>query len=194
MGSMSFENQPYFNMIAAYSVPDRVLGDSQNPNGMSWGRNLKKDLQHFAALTAKNTLIIGANTLPFVERLHNPTGATRMRRNVVVIGHDIDTPCIVEPTLDEALMLVRSDPLRFGEPFIAGGARTYTEALRNIRNELKEDLGAYALFYATEIHSHYTGDVYMPELGDGWVEMQRLPQVPDVPDGPSYDFVTYRFN
>jgi len=191
---MSFENKPYFNMIAAYSVPDRVLGDSQNPCGMLRSRNLKKHIKRFGNLTAENTLITGASTLPFVEQFHGPASERRRRRNVVAIGHGIDTPCLVEPTLDDALMLVASDPLHFGKPFIVGDEQTYADALRRLSDEFKADVGAYALFYATEIHSHYTGDVYMPELGDGWVEMQRLPQVPDVPDGPSYDFVTYQFN
>lgn len=187
------EINPTFSMIAAYSVPDRILGDSSNPDGMPWGRGLKKDLKNFADLISGNTLIVGANTLPFVERLHDPRGVKR-KRNVVVIGHNIDTPCIVVPTLQEALTLVNSDPTRFGEPFVAGGARTYAGALRLIRSEAAQNGGAYALFYATEIHGQFAGDVYMPELGDGWVELQRLPQTPDTPNGPAYDFVNYRFN
>lgn len=190
---MSIERKPTFSMIAAYSVPGRVLGDSSDPNGMPWGRDLKKDLKNFADLTSGNTLIVGANTLPFVERLHDPTGVKR-KRSVVVIGHDIETPCIVEPTLYEALLLLHSDPVRFGRPFIAGGARTYAEALRLLRHEAAKNVGAHALFYATEIYGHFTGDVRMPELGDGWVEVQRLPQTPDATGSPVYDFVTYTFN
>ena len=180
-------------MIAAYSLPERILGDSGNPDGMPWGRDLKKDLKNFADLTSGNTLIVGANTLPFVERLHDPNGVKR-QRNVVVIGHDIETACIVEPSLYDALLLVHGDPVRFGRPFIAGGARTYAEALRLIRHEAAKNVSAHAIFYATEIHGRFTGDARMPELGDGWVETQRLPQSPDVTGAPAYDFVTYRFN
>lgn len=188
MGSMSFEQGPYLNLIAAYTVPDRVLGDSSSPHGMPWGNGLKADLRNFSDLTANNTLIVGANTLPFVERLHGSKG-----RKVIVIGHDIDTTCIVEPTLQDAVMLARSDPAKYGELFVTGGARTYAEALRLIRDEAT--IGARAVFYATEIHADFKGDVYMPELGNGWVEVRReRPDLSGEPGSPPYDFVTYRLS
>lgn len=189
MGSMNYESRPYLNLIAAYSLPGRVLGDSTNPHGMPWGNGLKADLRHFADLTGANTLIVGANTLPFVERLHGSNG-----RNVIVVGHDIKTPCIVEPTLQDAVMRVHCDPATYGEPFVAGGARTYYDALWLIRNEPSRKVGVRALFFATEIHADFKGDVLMPELGDGWVEVRREhPDLSGEPTSPPYDFVTYQF-
>lgn len=191
MGSMSLE-QPSVDMIAAYTIPARVLGDSMNPDGMPWGRKLTKDMRRFRNLTAENTMIVGANTLPYVETLNGTKG-----RHVIVVAdpsRPIETQCIVRPDLQSAIKLVQSDPELYGRAIVSGGARKYGEFIELVDGGFLQKIGARALFHATEIYSDFTGDAYMPELGAGWVEVSREPQTPDYEGGPAYDFVTYENN
>lgn len=194
---MISENKPIFNIIAAYTKDGRVLGDD-SPSGMPWGLTLKKDMRNFRRLTAGNTLAVGPNTLPHVEDLHDPDGL-KLKRNVVVVASDDSrlpkTDCPVVPTLYEAMLMIHSDPLRFGDMYVAGGARTYGEAMSLLRSELSLHIGTCAYLYATEIDGQFTGNAFMPELdANHWHELSREPQMPDTPGGPSYDFVRYRFN
>ena len=193
---MISENKPIFNMIAAYTKDGRVLGDD-SPSGMPWGLTLKKDMKNFRQLTVGNTLVVGPNTLPHVEGLHDPEGL-KLKRNVVVVAGDHtrlpDTNCRTVPSLYEAMLMIHSDPLRFGDMFVAGGAHTYKAALSLLRSEARRHTGTCAYLYATEIDGMYTGNAYMPELEGDWSELSRDHQSPDTPGGPSYDFVTYYFN
>lgn len=193
---MSFEQKPIFNMIAAYTKDGRVLGDN-SPEGMPWGHNLKKDMRNFRQLTKGNTLVVGPNTLPYVEGLHDPEGL-KLKRNVIVVASDYsrlpETNCLIEPSLYDAMMTIHADPLRFGEMFVAGGAKTYEAAINLLRIEATRHMGTCAYLYATEIDDDYDGTAYMPELAGDWHEQSRDPQEPDYPGGPSYDFVRYRFN
>lgn len=189
---MISENKPIFNIIAAYTKDGRVLGDD-SPSGMPWGLTLKKDMKNFRQLTAGNTLVVGPNTLPHVEGLHGTLG-----RNVMVAATDFsrkpNTTLEVVDSLYEAMLMIHSDPAKYGDMFVAGGARTYEAALILLRSEARRHLGTCAYLYATEIDGRYSGNAYMPELEGDWSELSRDHQSPDAPGGPSYDFVKYRFN
>lgn len=177
-------------MVGAYTIPDRVMGDSRNPHGLPWGMMLKQDMRHFRALTKDNTLIVGANTEPFVRSLHGKFG----RHVVVVVSRPIDSPCIVQPTLDDALALVANDPVKYGKPIVGGGARMFEQAFTYLTNTSLHDIGVTALFHATEITGNFPGDVLMPEFPEGWIEQRRIAVDPEAVDEPNYSFVTYRFN
>ncbi len=186
------ENKPIFNMIAAYTKEGRILGED-HLKGMPWGLTLAKDMKNFRRLTAGNTLVVGPNTLPQVERLHGSLG-----RRVMVVASDFsrkpDTELEVVDSLYEAMLMIHADPVKYGDMFVAGGARTYEDAMNLIRGEVQRHVGAYAYLYATEIDGSYIGKVCMPELVGDYMELERLPQMPDFEGGPSYDFVRYRFN
>ena len=186
------ENKPIFNMIAAYTKDGRVLGDD-SPSGMPWGLTLKKDMKNFRQLTAGNTLVVGPNTLPQVAGLQGSLG-----RRVMVVASDFSRKPITElevvGSLYEAMLMIHADPVKYGDMFVAGGARTYEAALNLLRSEALRHIGTCTYLYATEIDGMYTGNAYMPELEGDWSELSRDHQSPDTPGGPSYDFVTYYFN
>lgn len=182
--------KPMFEMIAAYTIPGRVLGDSTKRNGLPWGPILRKDQIHFQDITANNTLLIGAGTEPYVRHLHLKKG----RHVIVIADRMIETPCIVVPTLQEALLLTASDPDRYGNPIVGGGARTFEQSFALLQDAQQRGLGTFAILHATEVYRDYHGDVMMPELPESWHETERTPQKADNEGGPMYDFVTYRSN
>jgi dihydrofolate reductase len=66
--------------------------------------------------------------------------------------------------------------------FVIGGAQVYAEAMP-IADEL----------LLTEVHRDYEGDVFFPSLqGQPFVEVARQPAEAPAPEGPGFDFVTYR--
>ncbi len=187
-----------FSMVAAYTKDGRVLGSPDARFGLPWGDEPKGstsgDMAHFVEISSGNTMIVGANTAPGLDRLHG----TRERRLMVVASPDrpIQTRGEVASSVAEAIERVAGDPGFYGKPIVAGGARTYLEAMEYARQRAQQGMGVRATFYATEFHKNYPGSILMPDLLEGWMETDglRTHHGPDIEGGPEYDFVTFEYN
>ena len=142
--------------------------------------HLPEDLRRFKRLTSGHHLIVGRATWESAGR------PLRDRTFVVVTRAGAEGP--VQPglrivrTLDQGLRaaIASGD----GEPFVAGGAGIYREALERDRVDR---------IYLTRIERAYEGDTRFPDLGASrWREVAReeLPAEPAA-DRPAIAFVTY---
>jgi dihydrofolate reductase len=135
------------SIIAAMS-DGRVIGrDGKLP----W--HIPADLTRFRSLTMGHTVAMGRKTF---EGIGHPLPG---RKNIVVTrkGAPIEG-CQVVRSLQEAVEAVAGDD----EVFICGGAELYQEALP-ISHRI----------YLTVVHGKYPGDVFFPEIPDGFQELHR---------------------
>ncbi len=105
--------------------------------------HLPADLRHFKNLTVGHHLIVGRKTWQSV-------GKPLPKRTMVVVTRDPDyhvEGVIVVHSLAEALVAARSDD----EPFVAGGAGLYREALV-VADRM----------YLTRIHAEFKADTFFP--------------------------------
>jgi dihydrofolate reductase len=164
-------NRPRIVLIAAVAR-NGVIGRN---NALLW--HLPEDMQHFRRITAGHAVVMGRKTWDSLPERFRPLPG---RRNLVLTRqagwHTVGAEAL--PSLSDALKaLAGTDRV-----FVIGGAQVYAQALP-IADEL----------ILTELHRDYEGDATFPSLqGQPFVEVARQPAQAPAPEGPRFDFVTYR--
>ena len=161
-------NNLELTLIAAYSLPHRVIG---NENNLPWSK-IKEDMYRFRQLTIGSPVIMGRATF---DSLKNK--ALNRRTNVVVSSQDdliISSGTVYHAfNLDEAFEMASNFRRR---AFVIGGENLYEQT---INHRLTTGLEI------TEIHSEYLGDKHFPFIDrKSWQEVER-----DKREG--FDFVRY---
>lgn len=143
-------------VIAAYAE-QRVIGK----NGcIPW--ELAQDKHRFRDLTMGNTIIMGRTTY---EEIGRPLAG----RETIVLSHTkcFDQPhCVTVPDLAHALRAAKTEHV-----FICGGQQLYQMAL-----PLAD------VCYLTEIHEHFDGDRFFPEIQESdFIEIEREDRTEELP-------------
>lgn len=135
---------------------------------------LPADLRHFKRLTMGHHLIIGRRTWESVA-------VVLPGRTMVVVTRDLDyrpevEGVLVAHSLEAALGLAKGDD----EPFVAGGAGLYREAL-----EIADRM------YLTRIHAEFKADTFFPDFDlEQWVVTAEEHHQPDEKNIFPYSFLT----
>ena len=135
---------------------------------------LPADLRHFKRLTMGHHLIIGRRTWESVAVI-------LPGRTMVVVTRDLEyrpgvEGVLVAHSLNEALRLAEDDD----EPFVAGGAGLYREALEIVDR-----------VYLTRIHAEFEADTFFPNFDmDRWVVTAEEHHDPDEKNIYPYTFLT----
>jgi len=135
---------------------------------------LPADLRHFKRLTMGHHLIIGRRTWESV-------GVILPGRTMVVVTRDLEyrpgvEGVLVAHSLNEALRLAEDDD----EPFIAGGAGLYREALEMVDR-----------VYLTRIHEEFKADTFFPGFDpEEWLVIAEEHHRPDEKNIYPYTFLT----
>lgn len=136
--------------------------------------HLPADLRHFKNLTVGHHLIVGRKTWQSV-------GKPLPKRTMVVVTRDPDyhvEGVVVVHSLAEALVAARSDD----EPFVAGGAGLYREAL-SVADRM----------YLTRIHAEFKADTFFPFFDEeAWLLQSEERHEPDQSNRYSYTFQVFR--
>lgn len=141
------------SLIVAHSR-NMVIGKD---NELPW--YLPSDLKKFKEITTAHTVIMGRNTYEsIVARIHKPLPN---RRNIVVSKTlSRQNGIEIAESLSAALSLSEDN-----EQLIIGGAKLYTEALKN---KLVDRM------YITLIDKNIDGDVYFPDYNDDdWITVNK---------------------
>lgn len=171
------------NVIVAHDK-NRVIGNSST-NQIPW--HLPPDLQHFRKLTTGFPIIMGKNTY-----LSLPKRPLPGRKNIVIysIGNsnelndipyndfeNYDAPVIGFSDLTRAIIYCENW-LKVEQAFIIGGARMYTDAIKNHH---------VRTVYRTLVDGEFDGDVKFPILKEGQWNLN--------PGDPlEYEGMTYYFD
>jgi len=140
--------------------------------GLPW--RLPADLRHFKRLTMGHHLIMGRRTWESV-------GVVLHGRTMVVVTRDPEYDpgvegILVAHSLTEALGSARNDD----EPFVAGGASLYREAL-----------GIVDRMYLTRIAADFEADTFFPDYdAEQWVVTEEESHKPDEKNVFAYTFIT----
>lgn len=158
------------SIIAALST-NNVIGRN---NEIPW--RLSTDLKRLKALTMGHHMILGRKT-------YESVGRPLPGRVMVVITRSEDyrpEGVTVVHSLDEAIRIAEAagDP----EPFIAGGAEIYRQALHCADR-----------MYLTRVHAEVEGDTYFPEFDDvtEWELTDSEHREADEKNEYPYSFLTY---
>lgn len=153
------------SLVVAHSR-NRVIG---RDGGLPW--RLPGDMRHFRELTRGHAVLMGRRTF---QSLPDPFRPLPGRRNLVLSSDPGFGPAGAEVFGDLASALEACA----GECFVIGGAVTYEEALP-----------LSGRLYATEIDAEIDGDVFFPEIDEGWhcIEQSETLRENDLP----YRFRTY---
>lgn len=158
------------SLIAAVAA-NGVIG---RRGALPW--RLPADLRRFRRLTDGHHLIVGRATWESVGR---PLPG---RTFVVVTGRPEDAAAgaAVVRSLEAGIRLARD--AGDGEPFVAGGAGIYREALER---------GLVDRLYLTRIHREYEGDTRFPDFEErDWRAVEREFHAADAQSGqPAFEFV-----
>ncbi len=136
---------------------------------------LPADLRHFKRLTMGHHLIMGRRTWESV-------GVVLPGRTMIVVTRDREyasgvAGVLVAHSLGDALRLARDDD----EPFVAGGAGLYREALEIVDR-----------IYLTRIHVDFEGDTFFPDFDvQGWVVTAEEHHSADQRNLHPYTFLTF---
>jgi dihydrofolate reductase len=158
------------SLIAALST-NNVIGRG---NGLPWRQST--DLKRLKTLTMGHHYIQGRKTYDTVGR---PLPG---RVNVVITRQTDFAPegIVVVHTLEDALRVAEEagDP----EPFIAGGAQIFEQALHRADR-----------MYLTRIHAEVEGDTFFPEFDDvsEWQLIDAEHHEADDRNDHPYSFLTY---
>lgn len=135
--------------------------------------HLPEDMAHFKRTTLGSPMIMGRKTWDSLPPKFRPLPG---RLNIVVTRQPDwqAAGAAVAPSLPEAMRLCPPD----GDAWIIGGAELYAQAL---------PLASMAV--VTEIDADFEGDVFAPQFGADWIEIERNNQVSTT--GLSFSFVTY---
>lgn len=148
---------------------NRVIG---RDGGLPW--QISADLKHFKKVTMGSPIIMGRKTWDSIGR------ALPGRRNIVITRNTDFSPegADTVTTIDAALALCREDDA--DKAMIIGGGQIYAETI-NIADVIE----------LTEVHETIDGDTVFPVIDlDIWQEAARELQSAEMPDGPTFSFVT----
>lgn len=145
------------SIIAAYSVPGRVIG---RDGRMPW--RLPGDLARFKALTMGHTLLMGRRTYESLDGRELPG------RRMIVLTRDhadqVPQTVIVAGSLEAGLALA-NQAFDEDELFLAGGGMLYRLALGE---------GLVDRMYLTRVEADLSGDTFFPEYEESqWREIVR---------------------
>lgn len=159
-------------LIAAYAKNGVIGRDGMIP----W--RIKGEQKRFKELTTGNVVVIGRRSY---EEIGHPLPD---RYNIVVSrtrSFQAEN-CATASSLQEALCMAEENRLTRGRNiYISGGAKLYREAV-----------GLVDKMYITEIDAVIEGDTYFPEFDrEQFVREVERHVLTDLPDIPSYDYVTY---
>jgi dihydrofolate reductase len=135
--------------------------------------HLPADLQHFKRLTMGHHILMGRKTF---ESIGKPLPG----RTSLVLSRSIDLElpgAIIFPNMPDAIREAQKSGEE--ELFIIGGAEIFAAAMPYLHR-----------LYLTEVHTAAVGDVYMPPIGDDWVEIQRESHRADEKNTYPFTFVT----
>jgi dihydrofolate reductase len=144
-------------------------------NALLW--KLPEDMKHFRRVTAGHAVLMGRKTWDSLPERFRPLPG---RRNVVLTRQPAwqAEGAQAMPSLPAALEALAGAE----RVFVIGGAEIYAAAL-----PMADEL------ILTELHRDYDGDAHFPSLkGTPFVEVARRPAEAPAPEGPDFDFVTYR--
>ncbi|KAK7792145.1 hypothetical protein R5R35_000413 [Gryllus longicercus] len=148
---------------------------------------LKKELKYFSRITQltsdptkRNAVVMGRRTWESIPAANRPLVN---RCNLVLSSQSLVLPegVTLHHSLEEALQSLGDD---IETAWIIGGSSLYQAALEK---------GLCDQLYVTRILRSYDCDVFLPEMGPGYV-LARDPAVPEelqVEDGISYKFEVY---
>ncbi len=160
-------NKPVLSAIAA-TAAGRVIGKD---NKMPW--HLPADLKHFKNLTSGHPVLMG-------RRTYESIGKPLPNRTNIIMTRDINysaPDCIIVNSVETAVSM--ANELDMDEIFVIGGAEVYRQLLPQIQR-----------VYLTEIHHHFDGDAFFPELhAKEWKEVSREPHQADEKNKYDYSFV-----
>lgn len=137
-------------------------------NKLIW--HISHDLKRFKMLTMGHHILMGRKT-------HESIGKALPGRIKVIITRNKNYKaegCLVVHSIEEAFLKSSED----NEVFVIGGEEIF-----------RETLSVADRIYLTEIHKHFEGDAFMPEINrHEWVEteMERRTEHPDF----DYSYIT----
>jgi len=157
-------------IIAALSS-NNVIG---RDNDLPW--HLSADLKHLKSLTMGHHMIMGRRTFDSI-------GRALPGRTFVVITHDPNFAADgvrVTHTLEDAIQIAAD--AGDDEPFIAGGAQIYEQAIHRADR-----------MYLTRVHAEIEGDTYFPDFDDvsEWQLTDSEHFDADEKNDYPYSFLTY---
>lgn len=155
--------------ILAAKATNNVIGKD---NGLIW--HLPADLKHFRELTTGGTVIMGRKTFESIGK------ALPHRDNIIITSQkDFQAPgCEIVHSLEEAIQISNQEE----NVFIIGGGEIYWQALDLV-----------STLYMTEVHAHFSGDTFFPEINPQiWEETFREDHQADEKNPYDFSFVTYQ--
>nr|AIA16063.1 Dihydrofolate reductase [uncultured bacterium] len=122
-------------------------------NRLPW--RLSSDMKRFRQLTMGHHIVVGRKTF---ESIGKPLPGRQM---IIVTRNENFRPaeCLIARSVEDALALARA--AGESEVFICGGAEIYAESL-----------SAADRMYLTLVHADCDADVFFPEFGDEWAEIE----------------------
>ncbi len=144
-------------------------------NTLPW--HLPQDLAHFKRMTVGAPVVMGRKTWDSLPERFRPLPG---RPNIVVTrqSHWQSPGALVAHDLQQARLLCEAIAPLPDQIWVIGGAQIYASAL---------PLATRAV--VTELAQDFDGDVFAPQLDDGWTETAREEHA--APDGMRFAFVTY---
>lgn len=139
-------------------------------NTLPW--RLPDDLKYFRQLTTGHHVVMG-------RKNYQDIGKPLPHRVNLVLSHHpefVAPGCQVLTSLD--LAIAQAQQAGESECFIIGGAAVYQEALPKCQR-----------LYYTQVHASVPGDVFFPDLGDGWQERSRKFHEADERHAYAFSFV-----
>lgn len=158
---------PTLSAIVAMAE-DGLIGKN---NQLPW--HLPADLQHFKSITTGHPILMGRKTYESIGRpLPN-------RMNIILTrSPSFAAPgCVVVTSIEDALRYAALQHKQ--EIFIIGGADLYKQLLPRIQR-----------IYLTQVHHHFSGDVYFPVLNKNeWKEIECIHHAADEKNAYDYSFL-----
>jgi dihydrofolate reductase len=159
------------SLIAALS-DNRIIG---RDNKMPW--HLPRDLKYFKHVTMGKPIVMGRKTFDSVGKpLPGRTNIVVTRQSAWQM-HGVH----VVHSLGEAMAFAQRLPLIDGneEVMVIGGAQIYREVLPQAHR-----------LYLTQIHAHFEGDAFFPEIReDEWKEVGREDHQADPTNPYDHSFI-----
>jgi len=175
-------NTPFSIIVAV----DQTFGIGKG-GVLPW--DLPGEIKHFREVTTasynshENVVIMGRKTWDSIPQKFRPLPK---RINLVLTrqsDYEFPSGVLKAPALDEALMLLKSNPYkdRFGKIFVIGGSELFQLAINH--QECRE-------LYLTHIDASFSCDRFFPSLPSSFKEVFRSPSM--VEKSISYSFATYQ--
>lgn len=160
------------SLIAAMSK-NRVIGIN---NDLPW--HLPDDMKYFMESTKNHVVIMGRKNFdslpPKFKPLPNRTNVILTRQQ----GYQVEN-CVVFNDINDAYTFAKEKGEE--ELFVIGGGQIYQMAMDQAD-----------MIYLTEIDAEIeNGEVFFPEMGEGWKEISRVHHPADERHVYAFDFVKY---